>query len=809
MTAKGCVLAVLCLLSFLGCAQSNPLEQKYGSDALYFRALLESKAGNDKLCVRLLNEAQNKSSPLVSRRAMEQLARSPNLQDRIEKKVEIYKRFGDEDSLLQAVVELFGANEFQRIIEMTEGIELATCSNEIAFYRIQALGKTTDERFEGELFDWALARPFSSFHYKLYCDLAAFPAVHEEKLKLLEMRADVFAKNYSKAYIEAKAILADDKFFIPQILNDAGKALLYGSPNLQTNAMWLDSIKDALPEDCKFYASFYAGRLYDKQDANRARAQNRFQSALEETQDDKNFDSALWHYLNSLLKTSIFRTTAAVEKYSRMWSEPSYFDDFFETLLLRLLSLHAWQELLRVTDLIEGNASLEVQAKYAFITARLIEEKFIRLSAHEAKTKTQALYKRALQSGSDLYYRFQAMSKLDLTNEQIERIVCAGGKQSAVGKAADTSGTQTEDELVHSDSAAREAEETTASEDEAARISEVGAQDADASGSTHEAQEAGKGSTGERSVDKGESTQEGASGDEAVTQDANTGGAQSTSADEGTEESLGEQGSGGSSGEKLALDTANWEAHEPFVPQNDAERLLMGYADFGLGEYILAEYRRLEDQVSNECAARVALFLDKCDQREESIRMASSRVFSATGEVPRELLAMAFPRRFEDAVEGSCRDFSQPEYLLYGLIRSESFFNETAVSTAGAKGLTQLMDATATDVAQKLKIADYDLSDGATNIRFGSFYLEELRRRLDSTILAILSYNAGISRVRSWVKSADLSFQTKALSHDLLLEALPFSETREYGRKVVSASAMYAYLYYGANPSDVVAEMMK
>ena len=55
------------------------------------------------------------------------------------------------------------------------------------------------------------------------------------------------------------------------------------------------------------------------------------------------------------------------------------------------------------------------------------------------------------------------------------------------------------------------------------------------------------------------------------------------------------------------------------------------------------------------------------------------------------------------------------------------------------------MEGTAADVARKLKVAQFDLMDSATNIRFGSFYLEELRRRLDgSSILAIFSYNGGI-----------------------------------------------------------------
>ena len=85
-----------------------------------------------------------------------------------------------------------------------------------------------------------------------------------------------------------------------------------------------------------------------------------------------------------------------------------------------------------------------------------------------------------------------------------------------------------------------------------------------------------------------------------------------------------------------------------------------------------------------------------------------------------------------------------------------------------------------------------------------------MRRRLDgSSILALFAYNGGITRVRSWVKSANLEFGTNALPKDLFLEALPFSETREYGRKVVSAAALYGTLYYSKSTSEVVEEILQ
>ena len=143
------------------------------------------------------------------------------------------------------------------------------------------------------------------------------------------------------------------------------------------------------------------------------------------------------------------------------------------------------------------------------------------------------------------------------------------------------------------------------------------------------------------------------------------------------------------------------------------------------------------------------------------------------------------------------------------MIHSESYFDPIAVSRAGATGLTQLMDSTAADVAKKLRVSEYDLTDGPTNIRFGSFYLKELTERLDgSKINAALSYNCGISRVSSWLKSASIEFGTNKIPSDLFVEFLPYAETREYGRKIITASAIYGWLYYGKNIPETVREIL-
>ena len=113
------------------------------------------------------------------------------------------------------------------------------------------------------------------------------------------------------------------------------------------------------------------------------------------------------------------------------------------------------------------------------------------------------------------------------------------------------------------------------------------------------------------------------------------------------------------------------------------------------------------------------------------------------------------------------------------------------------------MPSTAGDISRKLKVYDYDLTDAYTNLRFGSFYLDELIGRLDgSVMLALFSYNGGITRVRNWVRA------NSTLPRDLFLEVIPYSETRDYGRKVLSAAVIYAALYYDKTPNMIIDEIM-
>lgn len=137
------------------------------------------------------------------------------------------------------------------------------------------------------------------------------------------------------------------------------------------------------------------------------------------------------------------------------------------------------------------------------------------------------------------------------------------------------------------------------------------------------------------------------------------------------------------------------------------------------------------------------------------------------------------------------------EYLWsisHGITRQESSFDRTAVSGAGARGMMQLMPATAQEQAGKRGVG-YDFgrltSDPSYNVMLGSSYF---RRLLDqwggNYVLAVASYNAGAGNVRKWVRN---NGDPRAPGADVVawIEDIPFSETRGYVQRVLENTVVY------------------
>ena len=129
------------------------------------------------------------------------------------------------------------------------------------------------------------------------------------------------------------------------------------------------------------------------------------------------------------------------------------------------------------------------------------------------------------------------------------------------------------------------------------------------------------------------------------------------------------------------------------------------------------------------------------------------------------------------------------EAWVYGLARQESRFAPQVRSTAGAMGLMQLMPSTASQVARRAGLGRINrtaISAVDTNVILGTYHLRELLDLLDNKpVLASAAYNAGMSRAREWQSS-------RPMEGAVFAETIPFSETRDYVKKVMSNTMQYA-----------------
>ncbi|MGJ7493866.1 transglycosylase SLT domain-containing protein [Variovorax sp. RT4R15] len=153
-----------------------------------------------------------------------------------------------------------------------------------------------------------------------------------------------------------------------------------------------------------------------------------------------------------------------------------------------------------------------------------------------------------------------------------------------------------------------------------------------------------------------------------------------------------------------------------------------------------------------------------------------------------------FPMPYHDAVLRKSQDIGLDPAYVYGLIRQESRFIMDARSGVGASGLMQVMPATAKWTANKIGMAGFtpnQINDRDTNITIGTSYLKLALDDFDGSMpLAAAAYNAGPGRPRNWRNGP-------VVEAAIWAENVPFTETRDYVKKVLANTTNYAAIITG------------
>jgi len=212
----------------------------------------------------------------------------------------------------------------------------------------------------------------------------------------------------------------------------------------------------------------------------------------------------------------------------------------------------------------------------------------------------------------------------------------------------------------------------------------------------------------------------------------------------------------------------------------------MGLREEAAKEWSLA-VRKLDDRqllVASEIASRNEMY-------DRSINAADRTVMLHD-------FSLRYPAPYRDSLQGRIQENNLEEAWVYGLMRQESRFVTQAKSNAGASGLMQVMPATARWVARKLGMKDYRttfISQLDTNLKLGTYYMKNILSSLgNNPVLASAAYNAGPGRARQWQADGPLEGA-------VYVECIPFDETRDYVKKVMSNTVYYAKLFGQATPS--------
>ncbi|MFN3813100.1 MAG: transglycosylase SLT domain-containing protein [Aquificaceae bacterium] len=147
---------------------------------------------------------------------------------------------------------------------------------------------------------------------------------------------------------------------------------------------------------------------------------------------------------------------------------------------------------------------------------------------------------------------------------------------------------------------------------------------------------------------------------------------------------------------------------------------------------------------------------------------------------------VAFPTPYDVYVYEASEHFDVPTEVIWAVMRQESLFDPNAVSSSKAKGLMQLMDSTASWIAKKVGLRNFNIYDPKDNIKLGTAYLRHLYDYWGGDLVRVLaSYNAGENRVNGWRNYRD--------TH-VFIETIPYEETRNFVKKVLYNFYVYREL---------------
>ena len=209
----------------------------------------------------------------------------------------------------------------------------------------------------------------------------------------------------------------------------------------------------------------------------------------------------------------------------------------------------------------------------------------------------------------------------------------------------------------------------------------------------------------------------------------------------------------------------------------------------------MVELHAVDDLVNARREWRYAVATLAPDQQRLLVELSArigwieQAIFGARDAELLDMVQFRFPTPFLSIYRRHAANVNLPVSLLLAVSRQESAFNPAAVSSAGARGLMQMLPSTARLVAKRLGVSppsNRDLIDPDANVRLASHHLAALMARHDRhRALVAAAYNAGEHRLQRWLRDAE------GMPTDVWIERIPFRETRDYVKGIIAFNHIY------------------
>ena len=248
------------------------------------------------------------------------------------------------------------------------------------------------------------------------------------------------------------------------------------------------------------------------------------------------------------------------------------------------------------------------------------------------------------------------------------------------------------------------------------------------------------------------------------------------------------------------------EKYEEFKKNNPLAKSVIILKELNRTKYTKDILRHLGDVDQNKTAEEISMagvLAQEIERYDFAIQIAKNASYKNLNLLEISYPEIEIPKQIKDK---KILDSS----VILALIRQESEFDTSATSRVGAKGLMQIMPATARVLS---KVTNIDFSrekltrDKDYNLALGSYYISDLDDLFGSQYLAFAAYNAGPNRVEKWIKTHG-DPRKKQIDAIDFIELIPFYETRNYVQRVSENINVYEYLKDPANATNKIEKIL-